>query len=97
MRFSIARGDFELLLVDDCSPDNPLSQFLQAKRLHPRTKVLSFDRNLEYSGSLNAIFSHATGRWVLFLSDDIFIIFAYLRELFQVAKLDSSFGIKRML
>jgi len=95
--FNSAEGDFELLLVDDCSPDNglTLSLFLQAKRLHPRTKVLSFDRNLEYSGSLNAIFSHATGRWVLFLSNDIFITPAYLRELFQVAKSDPAHGIVR--
>lgn len=93
--FNSAEGNFELLLVDDCSPDNTLSLFLQAKRLHPRTKVLSFDRNLEYSGSLNAIFSHAAGRWVLFLSNDIFITPAYLRELFQVAKSDSSHGIVR--
>lgn len=93
--FKSAEGNFELLLIDDCSPDNTLSLFLQAKRLHPRTKVLSFDRNLEYSGSLNAIFSHAAGRWVLFLSNDIFISPAYLRELFQVAKSDPSHGIVR--
>jgi GT2 family glycosyltransferase len=93
--FNSAEGDFELLLVDDCSPDNTLSLFQETKRRHPRTKVLSFDRNLEYSGSLNAIFSHAGGRWVLFLSNDIFVTPAYLRELFGVAQSDPAFGIVR--
>ena len=93
--FNSAEGEFELFLVDDCSPDNTLSLFLETKRRHPPTKVLSFDRNLEYSGSLNAIFSHARGRWVLFLSNDIFVTPSYLRELFQIARSDTTFGIVR--
>ncbi len=93
--FYSAEGDFELLLIDDCSPDNTLSLFMETKLRYPRTKVVSFDRNLEYSGSLNAILSHAKGRWVLFLSNDIFVTPAYLRELFQIARSDSSFGIVR--
>jgi GT2 family glycosyltransferase len=93
--FNSAEGEFELLLVDDCSPDDTLSLFLGAKHRHPHTKVISFDRNLEYSGSLNAIFSHAGGKWVLFLSNDILVTPAYLRELFQVAQSDPGFGIVR--
>jgi GT2 family glycosyltransferase len=93
--FISAEGEFELLLVDDCSPDNTLSLFQETKRRYPHTKVLSFDRNLEYSGSLNAIFSHAKGRWVLFLSNDILVTPAYLRELFQIARSDPTFGIVR--
>lgn len=93
--FSSAQGEFELLLVDDCSPDNTLSLFLETKRRHPYTRVISFDRNLEYSGSLNAIFSHAKGRWVLFLSNDIFVTPAYLRELFEIARSDPAIGIVR--
>jgi GT2 family glycosyltransferase len=93
--FNSAVGEFELLLVDDCSPDNILSLFLETKNRHPRTRVLSFDRNLEYSGSLNAIFSHAAGRWVLFLSNDIFVTPAYLREIFEIARSDPAFGIVR--
>jgi GT2 family glycosyltransferase len=93
--FSSAEGDYELLLVDDCSPDNTLSLFLETKRRHPHTRVLSFDRNLEYSGSLNAIFSHARGRCVLFLSNDILVTPAYLRELLDIARTDPAFGIVR--
>lgn len=93
--FNSAEGEFELLLVNDCSPDDTMSLFMETRRRYPRTKVLSFDRNLEYSGSLNAIFSHATGRWVLFLSNDIFVTPAYLRELFQIARSDPTFGIVR--
>src|ERR1700674_5362930 len=57
--FRSARGDYELILVDDCSPDNGQirSLFLEAKQQHANTRVYSFTKNLEYSGSLNAILS----------------------------------------
>lgn len=93
--FGSAEGEFELLLVDDCSPDDVLELFLKVRHQHPNTRILSFQQNLEYSGSLNAIFSHAKGRWVLFLSNDIFVSPSYLREIFEIAQSDPSFGIVR--
>ena len=93
--FSSAEGNFELILVNDCSPDNTLSLFLETREKYPNTKVISFDKNLEYSGSLNAILSHASGQKILFVSNDIFITPAYLREMFRIAKLSDKFGIIR--
>jgi GT2 family glycosyltransferase len=95
--FNAAEGDFELILVDDCSPDQGLTraQFLDTRREHPNTRVFSFTRNLEYSGSLNCILSHASGRHVLFLSNDIFVTPAYLREMLGVADADPRNGIVR--
>src|SRR5262249_32879304 len=59
--FASAEGDFELLLVDDCSPDNreTRSLFLQTADRHANTKVFGFATNREYTGSLDAILSHA--------------------------------------
>lgn len=93
--FGSAEGEFELILVDDCSPDDVLALFLKTQQRHPQTKILSFKQNLEYSGSLNAIFSHAKGCWVLFLSNDIFVTPAYLREIFLTARSNPSFGVVR--
>ena len=36
--FASAEGDFELLLVDDCSPDNTLSLLLETKRRESRSR-----------------------------------------------------------
>jgi GT2 family glycosyltransferase len=93
--FFSTEGNFELILVNDCSPDNTLSLFLEAKEKHLKTKIISFDKNLEYSGSLNAILSHATGEWILFISNDIFITPGYLREIFRIARSKVDFGIIR--
>ena len=93
--FCSTQGDFELMLVNDCSPDDTLSLFLDTRDKYPHTKIISFDKNLEYSGSLNAILSHAAGDWILFLSNDIFITPAYLREIFHIARSNEEFGIVR--
>ena len=93
--FSSTEGDFELMLVNDCSPDNTLSLFLETRGKHLNTTIISFDKNLEYSGSLNAILSHAVGEWILFISNDIFITPGYLREIFRIARSKLDFGIIR--
>ena len=95
--FNSTGGDFELILVDDCSPDNGATRsvFEQVRLQHRNTRLFVFDRNLEYSGSLNAILSHATGDWILFISNDIFVTPAYLRELLDIANSDPRYGIVR--
>lgn len=93
--FSSADGDFELILVDDCSPDDTKSLFLEAKKIHQNTLVFSFDKNKEYTGSLDAILSVAQGDYVIFLSNDIYVTASYLREMLQIAQSNSTYGIVR--
>ncbi len=90
-------GDFELILIDDCSLDAGATRalFLETRRRHPHTRVFSFADNLEYSGSLNAILSHARGRWVFFVSNDIFITPHYVRMLLAAARANPRAGILR--
>ncbi len=90
-------GEYEAILVDDCSPDggDVLRVFKGFKGHHPRTRIFRFDKNLEYSGSLNAILSHASGDEILFLSNDIYASPAYVRELLYVARSSPRFGIVR--
>jgi len=93
--FASASGDFELLLVDDKSPDDTLEVFLEARRLHPYTRVFSFTRNLEYCESVNAFLSHARGELLLFLSNDIFASPAYLRRILATASANPDCGVIR--
>lgn len=93
--FSSVTGDYQLMLVDDCSPDDTKAVFLNAKSAHSNTLVFHFDSNKEYSGSLNAILSHSTGAFTIFVSNDILITPSYVRELLGVAKQDDRNGIVR--
>jgi GT2 family glycosyltransferase len=96
LRHSI-NADWEVILVDDCSPDGGavLNLFKEFKKDHHRSRIFHFQKNLEYSGSLNAIFSHASDDDILFLSNDIYSSPAYIRELLTVARSNKRFGIVR--
>jgi GT2 family glycosyltransferase len=93
--FSALRGDFELILVDDNSPDDTLELFRSVAAEHRNTQLFHFPENKEYSGSLNAILSHATRESVLFLSNDVFVTPSYFRGLADVSSLDEDYGIVR--
>jgi GT2 family glycosyltransferase len=95
--FHSATGEFELILIDDCSPDAGAirSLYLEARQRHANTRIFSFARNLEYSGSLNAILSHARGEWIFFVSNDIFVTPSYLDALLDVARSNPGIGILR--
>ena len=90
-------GDFELILVDDCSPDNGeiFNLFVETSKKHKNTKIYRFQENLEYSGSLNCILSHANGEKVIFVSNDIFTSEAYFRCLIDVSNENKFLGIVR--
>jgi GT2 family glycosyltransferase len=92
-----AEGEFELILVDDCSPDDGeiTALFESVRPRHANTRVFRFTRNLEYSGSLNCILSHAIGQVVIFLSNDIYVSPHYLSTLIEVAASDERIGIVR--
>lgn len=85
--FRSIEGSFELLLIDDCSPDNGATRslFCEAGKLHRNTKVFVFSENLEYTGSVNAALSHAGGDLVFFLSNDIYVTGHYFAGLIQAA------------
>lgn len=93
--FSSAKGDFELILVDDFSPDGTLDVFRAAREFHPNTRIFSFGTNLEYCESVNAFLSHAQGDYLIFISNDIFVNPSYLRELLEIARGRPECGILR--
>ena len=90
-----AYGNYELILVDDASPDETGALFELVQLVHQNTQVFRFTHNIEYSGSLNTILSHAGGKNIIFLSNDIFVTPSYLQQLLQVAQDKPNSGIVR--
>ncbi len=81
-------GDYELMLVDDCSSDDnsTLSIYQKARRQHERTLIYqSIDQNLEYSGSVNAALSHGKGDYIFFISNDIITTPYYFSAILKIA------------
>lgn len=92
--FATVVGDFELLLIDDASPDDMLSLYRNAAEFHPNTRIYRFPENLEYTQSVNCLLNEASGERVLFVSNDIFITPSYVAALLE-AMTDRSIGVAR--
>jgi len=90
-------GNFELILVEDFSHerDKIINFYQSIKKNIPNTKVFNFDRNLSYTNSVNCILSHATGKKVLFVSNDVFINRYYIEEVLKISNLSKKIGIVR--
>lgn len=88
------RGEFDLILVDDDSPDDMLAFFREVAAHHPRTRIFHFPQNKEYTHSVNCILNHAQTELVLFVSNDVIITPAYVRAMLELME-DTSIGIAR--
>ena len=90
-------GNFEIILVDDCSPDNGLIKeyFLSLKNDFKDLKIFYFSENLGYIQSVNCILSHATGEKIIFVSNDIIINSYFLDELINISNISENIGYVR--
>jgi GT2 family glycosyltransferase len=95
--FSSLSGNFELILVDDSSPDHieHLAVFQRAATKHKNTKIFYFPKQLEYTGSLDCILSEARGRLVFFISNDIYVTPSFFKLLMARANSNPRAGIIR--
>lgn len=62
--------DFELIIVNDCSTDNTWDILMSYAQKDERIKIYSNTVNLKLPKTLNEGFSHATGEYFTWTSDD---------------------------
>ncbi len=66
--------NWEMLVADDCSPDNTRDIVGRWAGLDPRIKLIRLERNVGAAMARNAALERASGRWVAFLdSDDLWL------------------------
>ena len=94
---SSIEGNFEIILVDDCSPDNGVIKdyFLSLKNEFENIKIFHFPKNLGYIQSVNCILSNATGEKIIFVSNDIIINPYFLDELVNISQISKNIGYVR--
>lgn len=67
-------ADWEMLIADDCSPDNTRELVAAWSNRDPRVKLIALDRNGGPAAARNAAIDRAQGRWLAFLdSDDMWL------------------------
>jgi teichuronic acid biosynthesis glycosyltransferase TuaG len=84
--------DWELLITDDCSPDDTADIVTRMAQDDPRIKLLRHTRNKRAWGARNTSIAAATGRYLAFLdSDDLWTPDKLARSLAFLADLDTGF------
>lgn len=82
--------DYEIILMDDGSSDNTLSEVLKIADRYPQVKV---KRNLENYGKGRAMkkaFRYVTGDYVVFLDADLDLHPGQVQTLFDIMRLDEA-------
>ena len=73
--------DFEVVAVNDCSPDGSLAILRDYARRYDNVKVLDFPQNRGVSAARNAALRECGGEWVLFMDSDDALVPRALRTL----------------
>lgn len=65
---------WEMLIADDCSPDDTRDVIADWTRRDPRIRLIALPANAGPAGARNAALAEARGRWIAFLdSDDLWL------------------------
>lgn len=64
------RYDYEIICVDDCSPDNTLDVLRSLAKKSHNIKVIALSKNFGQHGALMSGYNHITGDIVISLDDD---------------------------
>jgi teichuronic acid biosynthesis glycosyltransferase TuaG len=62
--------NWEMLIADDCSPDNTCEVIREWARTDPRIKLIELEQNRGPAMARNAALERASGRWIAFLDSD---------------------------
>lgn len=80
---SAITNDFEIILVEDCSPDRSWEIIKSLSLKDSRIKGIKLSRNFGQQNALNAGFDNASGDWVVTLDCDMQNDPAYIKDLYK--------------
>ena len=62
--------DYEIIAVNDCSPDNVLDKLYYLSKNNKKVKVINFAKNINRPGAVMAGLNYAKGDYVVVMDDD---------------------------
>ena len=63
--------DYEIILVNDASPDNSWDEIIEQCAANPRVKAINLSRNFGQHYAITAGLQHAMGEWVVVMDCDL--------------------------
>lgn len=88
-RQDLPENEFEVICVDDCSPDNTIDIVSSYAKKHDNLKIVKNKLNRKLGGARNAGMEVASGNYVLFVDSDDFIEDNILKTLCTIAENDN--------
>ena len=85
-------SNLEIIVINDCSPDNLESIVIEYKKNEPRIKYFKNDVNKGVGYSRNKGIDNATGKYIYFLDSDDYIFPNCIEELYNAISEDDSFS-----
>ena len=86
--------DIEIIIVNDCSPDNSEAIVLEYISKDPRIKYIKHQQNLGLGGARNTGITNAIGEWIAFVdSDDYIDLNTYKTMLSLIDKHQANLGV----
>ncbi|OQA52247.1 MAG: GalNAc(5)-diNAcBac-PP-undecaprenol beta-1,3-glucosyltransferase [candidate division WS2 bacterium ADurb.Bin280] len=86
-------ADFELIIVDDNSPDNTEGVIKKFQKQDERIKYFRNEKNLGYSGNLKRCRELATGEYIYLMGNDDILSKYALEKTLSAFKMDSDVGV----
>ncbi len=88
--------DYELIFVNDGSPDDSLQYLLTRKNDYPQLKLIDLSRNFGHHYAIQAGLAHAQGEYVFLIDNDLetspHVLVDYYREIQEDSSLDVVYG-----
>ena len=78
--------DIEIVMVNDCSPDNSLEILQEYASRDSRIKIVNNKQNLKLAGARNEGLAVATGEYVSIIDSDDYIDLDFCEKLYELAK-----------
>lgn len=81
--------DYEVIVVDDCSPDNSINIVKDIKASHPKgdcIRIIRQPQNMGCWAARNTILEQASGKYILLIDSDDYLAEGAIRKLFQKAE-----------
>ncbi|MHA7129423.1 glycosyltransferase family 2 protein [Algoriphagus namhaensis] len=83
---NVFTDDFEIILVDDCSPDASWQKIVELSKEHSSVKGIKLSRNFGQHYAITAGLDHAQGEWVVVMDCDLQDQPEEIPKLYQKAK-----------
>lgn len=81
--------DYEVIVVDDCSPDNSINIVEDIKASHPKgncIRIIRQPQNMGCWAARNTFLEQASGKYILLIDSDDYLAEGAIRKLFQKAE-----------